>query len=260
MTCSPIGVSGRCFQHPEADTYMCQVCGSIECGTVHAQRDGVNVCHNCRGGDPNTLRCDGKPDIERRMTDKEVQAALPALENGFANSLYEAKQKYGWSKKQQYWAHKLVYDAHKPEREPDTIVLAVQALFDYVRDNGMKRPLIAYKDLVLDVYGPRSKRAGQIRVHLMRDGEKVWCGSIDNAKVFVREQEAVTLLKELNEDPINKTKAQGQLTGHCCFCRKELRTKESVGAGYGPICADKWGLPWGEETAAHYDVMKARVE
>jgi len=32
----------------------------------------------------------------------------------------------------------------------------------------------------------------------------------------------------------------------CCFCGRELDTAESISVGYGPVCADKHGLPWGE--------------
>jgi hypothetical protein len=38
----------------------------------------------------------------------------------------------------------------------------------------------------------------------------------------------------------------GQLTSACCFCSRLLETLESISAGYGPVCADKYGLPWGE--------------
>jgi len=32
----------------------------------------------------------------------------------------------------------------------------------------------------------------------------------------------------------------------CCFCGRELDTAESISVGYGPVCAAKYGLPWGE--------------
>lgn len=37
----------------------------------------------------------------------------------------------------------------------------------------------------------------------------------------------------------------GKELGRCCFCYRELSTKESLAAGYGPICAGKYGLEWG---------------
>ena len=38
----------------------------------------------------------------------------------------------------------------------------------------------------------------------------------------------------------------------CCFCSTELtddRTGHSIDRGYGPICANKYGLPWGDPEA-----------
>lgn len=49
-----------------------------------------------------------------------------------------------------------------------------------------------------------------------------------------------------NEDPAAAAKLSGQLTGECCFCSRVLETRESVSAGYGPVCAERFGLPWGE--------------
>lgn len=53
-------------------------------------------------------------------------------------------------------------------------------------------------------------------------------------------------LQQFAQNPAGMSKAYGQRFGQCCFCAKELTTKESIYAGYGPICAEKFGLPWGE--------------
>lgn len=39
--------------------------------------------------------------------------------------------------------------------------------------------------------------------------------------------------------------AFGHATHHCVFCYKSLTTEESTTVGYGPVCAEKNGLPWG---------------
>jgi hypothetical protein len=49
----------------------------------------------------------------------------------------------------------------------------------------------------------------------------------------------------IKNDPIEFGKLYGQKYSFCCFCGTEIVTKESLTAGYGPICAEKWGLPWG---------------
>lgn len=37
----------------------------------------------------------------------------------------------------------------------------------------------------------------------------------------------------------------GQLYGICMYCWSELTDERSIEVGYGPICANKRGLPWG---------------
>lgn len=38
----------------------------------------------------------------------------------------------------------------------------------------------------------------------------------------------------------------GKLYGICMYCWRELTDERSIEVGYGPICADKRGLPWGD--------------
>lgn len=42
--------------------------------------------------------------------------------------------------------------------------------------------------------------------------------------------------------------AFGSLAGRCCFCSTPIDTPESTLVGYGPVCAGKYGLPWGDTT------------
>lgn len=37
----------------------------------------------------------------------------------------------------------------------------------------------------------------------------------------------------------------GKLYGICCFCSRTLTDERSIGVGYGPRCAERYGLPWG---------------
>lgn len=38
----------------------------------------------------------------------------------------------------------------------------------------------------------------------------------------------------------------GKVTGVCVFCSRKLTDERSITVGYGPICAEREGLPWGE--------------
>jgi hypothetical protein len=46
-------------------------------------------------------------------------------------------------------------------------------------------------------------------------------------------------------DPENTAKAYGKIRMACCFCGKDLTHPSSREVGYGPDCADNYGLPWG---------------
>jgi len=39
----------------------------------------------------------------------------------------------------------------------------------------------------------------------------------------------------------------GRLHGICCFCAKDLTDDRSIEVGYGPVCAKKHHLPWGDK-------------
>lgn len=59
-------------------------------------------------------------------------------------------------------------------------------------------------------------------------------------------QEIKTAIRKIAADPVAAAKLSGQKFKNCCFCGLELLNKSSVYHGYGPICAAKWNLPWGD--------------
>jgi Family of unknown function (DUF6011) len=70
------------------------------------------------------------------------------------------------------------------------------------------------------------------RVELYRDGKTI-------------EADILDLLNKFSADPAGFSAAHGKLTRNCCYCEKTLDTKESLAVGYGPVCAQHFGLPWG---------------
>lgn len=49
--------------------------------------------------------------------------------------------------------------------------------------------------------------------------------------------------RQFATDPETLAKTHGKQFNYCCFCGAELTAEDSVAVGYGPICAEKWGLP-----------------
>lgn len=54
-------------------------------------------------------------------------------------------------------------------------------------------------------------------------------------------------LETLHKEPLESFKFIGQRYSYCCFCGTEITSKNSLAVGYGPICAENYGLPWNGE-------------
>jgi hypothetical protein len=54
-------------------------------------------------------------------------------------------------------------------------------------------------------------------------------------------------LRSFAGNPVSYVASFGKLTGNCCFCSLPLTDERSVEAGYGAICAQKFGLPYPEK-------------
>jgi len=132
----------------------------------------------------------------------------------------------------------------------------VIALFNAAKAH-LKYPKITLvcegKKIILSVAGSGSKTPGSVNV--AGEGQypnRVWYGRVSPEGAWVPSnsgaaiQTALTsLLKEFGENPAGVAKAHGKLTGNCCFCNKVLgkgEDKRSIGVGFGPVCAEHYGL------------------
>ena len=198
----------------------------------------------------------------RRLDDLCFSGSMPMNKNGFAVSLANgASQGRGLSQKQIAWVHILVVEFETPRRQPESIshLSQLKGMIDLAGQT-LKWPKINLETrggqkIRLQRAGENSRTPGVINITDGRPfGENTFFGRIDlEGNLRPSENmtdEIVSLLEEINRDPQAVAKVYGSRTGNCCFCSKHLKTKESVAVGYGPICAEKFGLPWGEITAA----------
>jgi hypothetical protein len=113
----------------------------------------------------------------------------------------------------------------------------------------LKRPKLRIRDEAGNGYSltPSTKEPGCIAVFL--DGaERGFRGTITtDGELRSRDAQPgmVAALRRFACDPVSAAKLYGTETGSCCFCARDLTDPQSVAVGYGPICADKWGLPHG---------------
>lgn len=112
--------------------------------------------------------------------------------------------------------------------------------------------------LLLRLYmaGPNSRYQGQVMVLAGAYRPTDWMGRIDQDGEFHRSarfaslpehvrETIVNLLSDFANDPAGVAGEHGRRLGNCCFCSRELSTPESLFVGYGPVCAENYGLPWG---------------
>jgi len=136
----------------------------------------------------------------------------------------------------------------------------IMALFDRARAH-LKYPAIVLDGFRVSVAGARASNPGTLNVtgiekHFNaqrgRD-ERTWFGRVSLDGSFSPSRAApadlADRLRALAADPAGVAAAFGHLHGACCFCMRALSDDRSTTVGYGPICADHFGLPWGERAA-----------
>lgn len=216
--------------------------------------------------------------VETCLSDDEARRIVReaiidgSLTSGFAKDLIERWDRWNrLSADQMIWVHvfanELLGDKDEDKAETEAIELPrIVEILRGARNAGLKYPKVRLETddgqkVVLSIAGARAKIPGSVNItDGRRYGENIWFGRIEPGGAL-RQGRAMTgavrdLLIAFDQDPTGTAKVQGALTDNCCFCGRDLETKESVGAGYGPVCAEKWGLPWGAETAARYEARK----
>jgi hypothetical protein len=196
-------------------------------------------------------------------TPREILAAnldnLSDKDRAFADSLLRARYP---SDKQSFWIAKLAEratGAPPPPRQTTSIgsLAAIKALFDRARAH-LKHPAIVLNvdnvgPIKLSVAGAKARVPGSINVATAAPyGQSTWYGRILDSGDFEaspRETTPPALTSKLvcfAADPAGVAAEHGRLTGNCCFCNRQLTDARSTAVGYGPICADHYGLAWGE--------------
>ena len=139
-------------------------------------------------------------------------------------------------------------------------VSGVFHLFEQAISHKLKYPKIRLQTesgqiVILKRAGDKSKYTGQIQITDEKPfGSNLYFGRISlDGELFPTSSatpEVISLLQSLSVDPVFVASNYGRLTGRCCFCDLPLTDKRSTAEGYGPVCADHFGLPWGNFSKA----------
>lgn len=107
-------------------------------------------------------------------------------------------------------------------------------------------------DLLLKRAGGFAQYPGSINVTNgmpFGDSHSLFYGRVHKDGRFERGRDFTSrvkgILQAINCNPVNMAAEYGRRTGNCCFCATPLSDDRSTSVGYGPICADRYGLPWG---------------
>jgi len=228
-------------------------------------------------------RDDVKALIElRKITTGESNLAACLSDNRkqFALSLYNQWKFRALSTTQMWWVHKIVLEAESAAARPQQQAAPLGAdfqkvidLFDHAK-SALRRPKIRFAlpdigEVRLTVSGSQSRYPGTINVTDNGPfGNNVWYGRVTkeggfaaNPRCSARDIELVTrFLRLLGKNPALLAATYGRQTGNCCFCGLELTDPRSVYVGYGPICAEHYSLPWGEQHASVDESDLAEIE
>lgn len=194
---------------------------------------------------------------------KEQLDKLPMKDQDFAASLLDQLERKGkLSDKQWFWVDTLAARITAGPLEPATQEVGdfagVVAFFakakQHLRYPRLRLQLPDCRPLALALAGPGSSRAGWINMTDGRPfGQNLFYGRVSPAGHWemghaideVVGDAVAELLHRLAADPEQVASSYGKLTGCCCFCTSQLSDPKSTEVGYGPVCAKRWGLPWG---------------
>jgi len=205
-------------------------------------------------------------DIELYSIMGENREALRGNEVNFLASCEKrlVVQKRGLSYGMRKWANSIVARLIRVETNAAAVEAAqlpdlkgIYGLFENVGDK-LKYPKITFETESLGKVriqraGERSKYTGTLNI---TDGgpfgSNKWYGRVNLDGTFTAGRELLTdgmakFLKDFSKDPVRMAKQYGEESGNCCFCHRKLTDKRSTDAGYGPVCADNYELPWGAD-------------
>lgn len=223
--------------------------------------------------------------VKSVFTDGEAYLACKALKSKFATSLVEQLDRRGFlSSEQNFWLHKLamqsvettapassvkmenlrrIFDrASKKMKYPKVKFQASNSLEQAIHsfDDDCENQLLADQTIFLYRAGERSKAPGVIHVTngaKYGDPDNKYFGKIDLEGNFIKARaccdRVLNFLVSFDKDPASIGATYGRSSGNCCFCSRPITTEVSKNHGYGPICANRYQLPYDGGSNQNYE-------
>lgn len=200
--------------------------------------------------------------MERQEAIAQLARNQIARRSDFAASLVQQYYRKGrLSNKQWYWVFKLI-ETPEPKITETVDATRIIELFEEAKKSRKYPKVVAANDAITLRFTMAGERAGfPGSINLIDNDTREWLGRIHtNGNVqFTRRADAETvrratsLVRDFAQDPVAVARRSGHITGECCFCSKGLTDDRSRHAGYGPVCAKRFGLEWGGDLSKDVD-------
>jgi hypothetical protein len=218
---------------------------------------------NARMGQVNRAHAAQGAWLDADPSRRDVISALEAkaARSTFAQSLLDGYRKYGTLTEKQEAAARRMMDptpvavSERPGavQMTDTNGFAgMVAMFEKASTH-LRYPTIVFDipgspKLRISRAGGNSNAPGALNVKL--DGSREYMGRVHTNGTWVPGRDCTdtavgAAVAAFARNPAGVAAEYGRRTGCCCFCSRKLTDERSVDAGYGPICSQHFGLPWG---------------
>lgn len=203
--------------------------------------------------------------LSRLQVLHSVMGKLPSGRQAFANDLMNNFRRFKkLSEKQMEWVEKLIVLATAPpqaaseplHRQPIPGFKCVEDLL-YHAATHIQFPCIRLrteKGQNIQLRPARSQRGVTVAVGGARGLVLQEILDTSYLRYLPDLTDVLNILHEMAAHPRETVILHGKKYKSCCFCGISLTDPRSIVMGYGPICAENYGLPWGEETLPPVDM------
>lgn len=197
----------------------------------------------------------------------EVIESLPLTndrDGAFIQSLHSSFLAYANLTPRQWDA---VTNLHYRYRQSEPIYgsfAPILVMFRIAQSHGLKQPkirLLTDDDIFIQLNFDSDKPS---LIEIYRDGwaghgRRRYAGRIQDGVIYPYSPDRFTnsmknTLQDLALDPMGVAKAMAAKLSACMYCNQRLSDPVSKEHGYGPICAQHWQLPWGDQTNQPIDL------
>ncbi len=188
--------------------------------------------------------------VEARAKSEFLSDLYAAVQNGVVNTRTAGTIAYAVESLRRDAVRKVQAEASATPCDASRVVTMLAG----AREKGLKFPKIRLQvngqQVCFSLAGDRAKQPGSINVTDGGSyGDNKWFGRITVDGVFAPSSscrdDVKALVLAFAADPAKVAAESGALTGNCSFCHKALTDERSVEVGYGKVCSDRFGLPWG---------------